>query len=125
MTLPRFLASLCLSLFAATIAVAAPMKALLIDGQNNHNFRAATPLIKKAIEDSGLFTVDVATSPAHGQDMSQFKPDFAAYNVVVLNYNGDDWSAETREGLGEIRVRGRRTGERACRRQFLSALEGL
>ena len=88
-----------LSLFAATIAVAAPIKALLVDGQNNHNFRATTPLIKKALEDSGLFTVDVATSPENGQDMSQFKPDFAAYDVVVLNYNGDDWSAETREAL--------------------------
>jgi type 1 glutamine amidotransferase len=102
MTLFRCFAALLLSLFAATVALAAPepqLKALLIDGQNNHNFKATTPLIKKALEDSGLFTVDVATSPGRGQDMSQFKPNFAAYNVVVLNYNGDDWSAETREAL--------------------------
>ncbi len=73
MTLIRCFTALLLSLFTATLALAAPeMKALLVDGQNNHNFKATTPLIKKALEDSGLFTVDVATSPAKGEDMSQF-----------------------------------------------------
>ena len=102
MTLMRCFAALLLLLFTATIAVSGPephLKALLVDGQNNHNFRATTPLIKKALEDSGLFTVEVATSPKKGEDMSQFKPDFAAYDVVVSNYNGDDWSAETRAAL--------------------------
>ena len=102
MTLVRCFVALLLSLFTATFALAAAepqLKALLVDGQNNHNFRATTPLIKKALEDSGLFTVEVVTSPAHGKDMSEFKPNFAAYNVVVLNYNGDDWSAETRKAL--------------------------
>ena len=100
MTFARCFAALLLSLFTAAIAVAAPgLKALLVDGQNNHNFRATTPLIKKALEDSGLFSVDVATSPGNGQDMSNFKPNFAAYDVVVLNYNGNDWSAETRDAL--------------------------
>jgi type 1 glutamine amidotransferase len=39
------------------------LKVLIIDGQNNHNWRATTPVMKKALEDSGRFTVDVATSP--------------------------------------------------------------
>jgi type 1 glutamine amidotransferase len=39
--------------------------------------------------------VDVATSPRQGQSMENFKPDFAKYNVVVLNYNGDNWPATT------------------------------
>src|SRR5262249_44774982 len=39
------------------------IKVLIIDGQNNHNWRATTPVMKKALEDSGRFTVDVATSP--------------------------------------------------------------
>lgn len=70
---------------------AAPMKALIIDGQNNHNWRAVTPPLKRALEETGLFDVDVATTPGQGQDMSGFHPDFAAYNVVVMNYTGDDW----------------------------------
>ena len=44
-------------------------------------------------------TVEVATSPAKGADMSTFKPDFAAYQVVVSNYNGEMWPEATREAF--------------------------
>jgi type 1 glutamine amidotransferase len=87
--------------FAAVLALgisgqAAPRKALIIDGQNNHDWKATTPVLKKLLEESTLFTVDVATAPPKGGDMSAFKPDFAGYAVVVLNYNGDSWSDETK-----------------------------
>ena len=75
------------------------IKALIIDGQNNHKWQKTTPILKAALESSGLFTVDVATSPATGQDMSGFKPDFAKYSVIVSNYNGDDWSADTKKAF--------------------------
>ncbi|HWB11304.1 MAG TPA: ThuA domain-containing protein [Pirellulales bacterium] len=75
-----------------------PLKALIVDGQNNHNWKATTPLLKKHLEDSGLFSVDVATSPP-GNDLSGFKPDFAAYDVVVSNYNGATWPEETRDAF--------------------------
>jgi uncharacterized protein len=39
------------------------IRVLIIDGQNNHDWRATTPFMKKALEDSGRFTVDVSTSP--------------------------------------------------------------
>ena len=77
---------------------AEPMKALIIDGQNNHNWKATTPLLKKHLEDSGMFTVDVATSPSGG-DLSGFKPDFAKYDVVVSNYNGASWPEETQQAF--------------------------
>ena len=89
-------------LVAAGVAAAAPQyKALIVDGQNGHDWKSTTPVLKKVLEDTGLFTVDVATSPSKGQDMSNFKPDFAAYNVVVMNYQGDDWSRETRRALSQ------------------------
>jgi len=86
-----------LGLWAAMVAVsvAAPLKALIVDGQNNHNWKETTPHLKKLLEETGLFTVDVATTPPRGQDMSGFKPDFAAYDVVVSNYTGDSWPEET------------------------------
>jgi type 1 glutamine amidotransferase len=71
------------------------IRALIIDGQNNHDWKATTPLIKKALEDSGRFTVDVATSPPAGQIISDFHPKFSDYDVVVSNYNGDRWPAAT------------------------------
>jgi type 1 glutamine amidotransferase len=39
------------------------IRVILIDGQNNHNWRATTPLMKKELETCGRFTVDVATAP--------------------------------------------------------------
>ena len=70
---------------------AAPIKVLIVDGQNNHNWQATTPVLKQQLEDSGLFKVDVATSPPKKSDMSGFRPNFAAYDVVVSNYTGDAW----------------------------------
>jgi uncharacterized protein len=77
----------------------APMKALIVDGQNNHDWKATTPVLKKILEETKLFSVDVATSPAKGQEMSGFKPDFAAYDVVISNYNGESWPEETQKAF--------------------------
>ncbi|GEM_PF-881138 len=72
------------------------IKALIVDGQNNHSWTTTSPILKRILEDSGLFTVDVATSPARGMDMSRFRPRFGRYQVVVSNYNGDPWPEEAR-----------------------------
>lgn len=76
-------------------AEAATLPILLIDGQNNHDWRTTTPVLKRILEETGLFTVTVATTPPHGADLSSFKPDFAAYRAIVSNYNGDPWAKET------------------------------
>ncbi len=79
----------------------AKIKALIVDGQNNHDWRKTTPVLKAALESSGLFTVDVATSPPQGQKLDGFKPQFSKYGVVVSNYNGADWPAETKKAFEE------------------------
>jgi type 1 glutamine amidotransferase len=100
MSLKRFLTALAIWSAMAVMAVAAPnLKALIVDGQNNHNWKETTPHLKKLLEETGLFTVDVVTSPPPHQDMSNFRPKFADYNLVVMNYNGDDWSATTQQDL--------------------------
>ena len=49
--------------------------------------------MKKALEETGLFTVEVATVlPGKAKE---FKPKFSDYQVVVLNYKGEEWPAET------------------------------
>lgn len=75
------------------------IKVLIIDGQNNHRWEATTPVLVEALEQAGIFAVDVATSPARGEDMSGFRPDFSKYDVVLSNYNGDPWPPETREAF--------------------------
>lgn len=100
----RLLSVTVLSALAALVvshasAAPEPLRALIIDGQNNHNWVETTPVMKAQLEQSGRFVVEVLTSPAKGEDMSGFKPDFAAYDVVVSNYNGDAWPEETREAF--------------------------
>ena len=71
------------------------IKTLIVTGQNNHIWKTSNVVIKQILENSGLFTVDVAISPAKGEDMSNFKPNFSAYKLVILDYNGDRWPEAT------------------------------
>ena len=86
-------------LTAVLAAAAPPYKALLVDGQNGHDWKSTSPVLKKFLEETELFTVDVATSPAKRQDMSGFEPKFADYDVVVLNYQGDMWPEQTQQAF--------------------------
>lgn len=85
--------------FADATATPPKIKVLLIDGQNNHAWAKTTPLIRAALEESGLFQIDVATTPPKGQKLDEFKPDFAKYQVVVSNYNGDEWPEATKKAF--------------------------
>ena len=94
------LASVLVALLSlGTARAAAPLKALILDGQNNHDWKSSTPHLKQVIEATGLFAVDVATAPGKGGDMGTFRPKFADYQVVVSNYNGERWTKETEEAL--------------------------
>ncbi|MCP5112078.1 MAG: hypothetical protein GY953_14710, partial [bacterium] len=83
------------TLLAVTLHSADPLKVLIIDGQNNHKWQETTPVLKRLLEETGRFQVDVATSPPKDGDMSGFRPRFSGSDVVVSNYNGQPWSAET------------------------------
>ena len=77
------------------------LKALIIDGQNNHDWKATTPWLVRALESSGRFEVAVVTTPAgglgDGSGWEKFDPAFADYDVVVLNYNGQLWPEPQRK----------------------------
>jgi type 1 glutamine amidotransferase len=70
-------------------------KALIVSGQNNHNWEVSHKVLKLILDNSGMFETDLALTAATGGDMSGFCPDFSAYDVVVLDYNGDRWPEET------------------------------
>ncbi|HRQ50191.1 MAG TPA: ThuA domain-containing protein [Agriterribacter sp.] len=76
------------------------IKLLIIDGQNNHgNWPQTTQMMKGYLEETGLFAVDIATTPPEGKHMEGFKPAFSNYKVVLLNYNGDAWPQETNDAF--------------------------
>jgi hypothetical protein len=55
---------------------------------------------------TGLFQVDVVTAPPAGSSFSAFKPDFATYQVVVLNYDAPDarWPGELKASFEQERA---------------------
>ena len=78
---------------------ASPLRVLLIDGQNNHDWKSSSPWLKQILENTQLFQVDIATTPAKGGDMNGFHPDLSPYQVLVSNYNGEAWSKSFQESL--------------------------
>lgn len=78
------------------------LKLLIVDGQNNHNWKAMTPLMKAELEQTGRFDVSVITTPENNgspADWAKFRPDFSQYQVVLSNYNGQLWPEEVRVAL--------------------------
>ena len=92
------IAVLVLSVLVAGAIPAAPsISAMILDGQSGgayHAWQQVTPVLKKQLEATGLFQVDVVTSPVSTGDFSNFKPDFTKYQVVISNYDAPEWPAE-------------------------------
>ncbi len=83
---------------------------MLLDGESGgpyHEWQLTTPVLKKELEETGLFQVDVVTAPPAGGDFSAFHPDFGKYAAVVWNYDAPDerWPAELKASF-ENYVRG-------------------
>jgi len=82
------------SLAVLPARAAGKVKVLIVDGQNNHNYRAMTPFMKAQLEKTGRFAVDVSTSPPQKSPSSSWdswRPAFGQYDVVMSNYNGEPW----------------------------------
>jgi uncharacterized protein len=73
------------------------VRVVIIDGQNNHNWKATTPVMKTALEECGRFVVDVATSPARliapkkpkdetPDNLGKYKADLARFKVEEKAY---------------------------------------
>ncbi len=70
------------------------IKVLLIDGQNNHDWKGCSPVMIATLEATERFTIERATVTI--DDLAGFSPDFTAYDVVLSNYNGKPWPEETK-----------------------------
>src|SRR6185312_2846603 len=89
------LAVLNLSFCASTFA--APIPVMLLDGESAgpyHDWKATTPVLKRELDETGLFRVDVVTAPSSKFGFDGFRPNFSAYQVIVFNYDAPDWPAE-------------------------------
>lgn len=80
------------------------VRIMLLDGESGgpyHKWQLTSPVLKKQLEETGLFQVDVVTAPPAGGDFSSFKPEFSKYQAVVFNYDAPDerWSAELKSAF--------------------------
>jgi uncharacterized protein len=83
----------------AAVAKAGLVPVLILDGQSGgpyHAWRLTTPVLKRELEDTGLFAVTVATT---GDDLAAFSPNFSSYKAVVSNYDAPDWPEGLRTQL--------------------------
>ncbi len=71
----------------------AKIRVLIVDGINNHDWKTATHGITEILTRTGLFTIDVSTTPPRDAPPSAWdtwRPAFSKYDVVINNFNGGD-----------------------------------
>jgi type 1 glutamine amidotransferase len=104
----QILTTLCHGIAVAQPAKEPKLSLLLVDGMNNHDWPRATKILKEILDGSGLFTVDVSTSPpgdAPKEAWDQWRPNFSKYDVVLSNFNGGQtpkglhWPSEVEKAL--------------------------
>jgi uncharacterized protein len=83
---------------AAASHAQAPIRVMLLDGESGgpyHRWQVTTPVLKKVLDETRRFSVDVVTAPAASGTLQSFTPQFGRYAVVVLNYDAPDdrWPA--------------------------------
>ena len=101
-TVVALLAAVC----ALSSQSAAPIRVMILDGESAgayHRWQVVTPVLKKQLDETGLFQVDVVTAPPAGGDFSTFNPAFTRYKAVVLNYDAPDerWPANLKASFEE------------------------
>lgn len=108
------------------------LKVLIIDGQNNHQvWPKSTIMMKQYLQETGMFTVDIARTKFLFRSTSKkewlayanvaegvegkpktdpdFSPNFSKYDVVVSNFGfkAASWSTETQEKFEKFVSNGR------------------
>jgi type 1 glutamine amidotransferase len=99
-----FLLSLVFATAASSQLASNPIHVMLLDGESAgayHQWQLTTGILKKELEETKLFQVDVATAPPAGGDYSRFKPEWGKYRVVVWNYDAPDerWPSELKSSF--------------------------
>jgi type 1 glutamine amidotransferase len=93
---------LAVGIWPLSVPAAEKLRLLIIDGQNNHNWKATTPVLQELLTRSGRFEVSVATTPpakSPAEAWNDFRPKFAEFQVVLSNYNGELWPEPVQRDL--------------------------
>ena len=78
------------------------IRVLILSGRNNHDWRTTTPFLRKILTDSGRFDVRVEEEPAGITAAT-----LAAYDVLVVDYEGPRWGEATEKAVEDFVRQGR------------------
>lgn len=85
-------------LLAGVPALAAPpLRALVVSGESDHDWRSTTPYIVAALRGSGRFDVKV-TEAFSGSSAATLRD----FDVLVIDYHGRRWGAQTEKAVEEF-----------------------
>lgn len=70
------------------------IRVLIFSGRNDHDWRTTTPFLRKTLVGSGRFDVRVEEEP-----MGITEATLAAYDVLVLDYDGPRWGEATEKAV--------------------------
>jgi len=73
------------------------VRVLILSGRNNHDWRTTTPFLRKTLVESGRFDVRVEEEP-----MGITPATLAAYDVLVLDYDGPRWGEATEKAVEDF-----------------------
>lgn len=79
-----------------------PIKVMIIGGQNNHDWRKSTPHLDKILKAADGIEPTVNNAPVENspkEAWDAWRPDFGAYDVILLDYNGEHWPEEVKRAF--------------------------
>ncbi len=95
-TIRILLVSLIFSILVVDTSAQKKIATMIATGQDgSHWWEGGSDAVKQILENTGLFTVEIVKTPAWGEDITLYNPDFSKYDLVVINYGGATWSEET------------------------------
>jgi uncharacterized protein len=88
----------------ASSAPVRPVRALIVDGQNNHDWRRTTAELRATLQAAGIFQIAVTTTPDKGADAQawagwQPEQEMRRHEVLVINYNGEAWPERVQQAF--------------------------
>jgi len=98
----RWILAILIMAWSSVAMAAEPIRVMLLDGASAaayHNWKLTSQIMKRELEETGLFQVTEVSLPPSDGDFAGVHPDFTKYRVVVLNYDSQDWPAALKAGF--------------------------
>jgi len=75
------------------------IRAMILTGQSSiyHDWQKSSRVLEQILSEPGIFSTDVVTTPAEGEPMTGFAPEWSDYDVIVMDYDGAEWPESAKQ----------------------------